>query len=393
MWWLLFLVTVDAVTWIEPQNNSTYSRFNLSLIFNTTEADNTTLTFLWTSPLRTARFTLGTPSAVNQTYNFSLDPTALGWIANVSFLPSSNYTWPEANLTFTLVTECGADTLNLTDECRTCYQGFENWQSPPCSVCQDDLFGAYCNVSAVECSLGRCNDGHGTCIGRLEGCSCDNDHFLANCSLNATVCASQMCHGNGMCDPTVLNTDEPSCICSNAGFRADCGGCIGNYNITTNCTVCLDGYFGPNCLLNSTECAIGRCYHGGNCSDQFDSCSCPRAWGGSPNCNQGICTGLTAAPSADGLRCTCGFPNHLDFENDTVCVLVCHPTQGVWYEQTSECRCLPGYSGRKCTEKDSGWLNGGVIAGIVLGSLALIALVVWAGVELARYLQHHSHEL
>lgn len=188
---LLFLLyAVDAVTWIEPRHNQTYTRDNLTLAFNATESDNSTLTFEWSPGIRFS-LTIVPPSS-NQTYNYSLDPTDLGWIANVTFLPSNNYTFLLANATFQVVTECSSTTLNLTNECRTCWSGFENYQEPPCTICQDDLFGAYCNISAVECSLARCNDGHGTCIGRLEGCSCDNDHFMANCSLNATTCASQV---------------------------------------------------------------------------------------------------------------------------------------------------------------------------------------------------------
>jgi hypothetical protein len=133
---LLFLLyAVDAVTWIEPRHNQTYTRDNLTLAFNATESDNSTLTFEWSPGIRFS-LTIVPPSS-NQTYNYSLDPTDLGWIANVTFLHSNNYTFLLANATFQVVTECSSTTLNLTDECRTCWSGFENYQEPPCTICQD----------------------------------------------------------------------------------------------------------------------------------------------------------------------------------------------------------------------------------------------------------------
>lgn len=392
MWWRWFWIlllgsgTVQALRATSPVPNSTYSIFNLTVVLETqTSVLPFGLTSQWTSLDTGTVYSLTFPGPLeqNRTYTFELNPLEFQEYSNGSFLWRGNYSWPAFNISrFFVNTECRESVLNYTNQCRRCIANFAT-ESPPCIDCADGYYGALCNQTELECSEQRCS-GYGVCIGRTEGCACDNDHFLADCSLNATQCSTQQCNGTGICQPGTVS----DCLCRNANYNAtdQCRTCRYNYDLSANCTRCIPGYFEDTCTLDAIACAFFRCEDRGVCSGQTEGCTCHPAFTG-PLCNESACQGA-GVPSANGSRCICDFPNHVDPYNPLRCVLICHPTQGMWIDGV--CRCVPGYTGAKCTVKHeplNPWMVSLLVLIGVVGGVILLYLIR----ELIFYLRHH-HE-
>lgn len=136
-----------------------------------------------------------------------------------------------------------------TDVC-SCISG---WQGDDCSEisCRDVY---HCNF-------------HGTCIGP-NTCDCDQDWKQPYC-LEAYCTQSNECNGRGFCvSPNV-------CLCYE-GFTEE-----------SDCVLCKNGYWGPNCLP-CPACVNGNCTSDGQCA-------CEPRWAGAL-CNQ-------CAPTFFGPNC------------------------------------------------------------------------------------------
>lgn len=361
-----------------PVPNATYDNYNLTIAFRTAVGEtmlNTTWTNLDTGQVFRLVFS---DLDSNRSYVFELAPLAFGTYSNGTFLWRGNYSWAEYNISrFFVNTQCVNPTHNYTNECNRCVANFLS-ETPPCVDCIDGYYGEFCNQTELECSETRCHS-YGICIGRLDGCSCDNDHFLEDCSLNRTACATQVCHDRGLCQPA---TNE--CLCQNPNYNAStgCASCRFNYDNTTNCTSCKTGFFDEHCVLNDVGCAFFRCGDRGRCSGQLEGCTCNLAYQGL-ECTESACTGA-GVPSTNGSRCICDFPNHIDPYDPRHCTLICHPTQGVWIEGV--CRCLPGFTGARCTAKAEP-LSAWMVALTIVFVFSLTVLLVWIGMDVWHRVQ------
>jgi hypothetical protein len=148
-----------SYTIVQPIHNATYGIFNLTAVISQVNHTDSQLTVQWTSPTLVYPINLtfpviATPANLSMVYSFALAPLAFGPFTQntVSFLPSGTYTW--LNVTFRVVTQCPDPGQNLSTQCQTCNHGYADL-IPPCTVCDDEFFGPYCNQSARECAQTR----------------------------------------------------------------------------------------------------------------------------------------------------------------------------------------------------------------------------------------------
>ncbi|XP_071498841.1 IgGFc-binding protein-like, partial [Diadema antillarum] len=132
--------------------------------------------------------------------------------------------------------------------------------------------------------------------------------------------------------------------------------------------VCLAGYTGESCTLETDECASDPCQNNGTCTDGFDAfvCTCPQGYGGdicqnetgpclSNPCQNGICTNQFSG-GGDFYTCSCfaGWEGDDCDEDINECIVLGFPCQNgaecINLENDYLCNCTSGWTGRNCTE-------------------------------------------
>jgi hypothetical protein len=126
------------------------------------------------------------------------------------------------------------------------------------------------------------------------------------------------------------DTDCRPCVCANGGL------CIANVAGTGFSCTCAPGWTGPDCTVETDECASSPCLNSGTCVDRFRNFTC--------TCAAGF-TGPTCAVNVDdclafGLR---NFSSTGRFEEPCVNGGTCVDGIGNF-----TCNCLPGFTGARC---------------------------------------------
>ena len=254
-----------------------------------------------------------------------------------------------------------------------------NWAAPDCGTCVTGYYGLDCTLVCPDCSSsGRCNDGplgDGTCVCKKQyvrdstgACTvCAPGYFGPSCAacpislLNGQPCGLHgMCalaadgvtgtcncdlgYGGAACD-LQCPVDVTTCGHGTCVGESNCS-CSGNWSqssISSSCSFCLRGNYGPTCNESCPDCNHGTCRDGTNGDG---SCVCDFGWFGA-RCNS-ECPGGAANPcSGHGLcsavngTCTCyndtanGFfvgavcDTCLAAYNSTTCAVACPTTGGV----------------------------------------------------------------
>uniref|UniRef100_A0A3Q3JQJ1 Laminin, alpha 1 n=1 Tax=Monopterus albus TaxID=43700 RepID=A0A3Q3JQJ1_MONAL len=286
---------------------------------------------------------------------------------------NGNVNISEAGHCDTITGEClrclGNTTGKHCDVCRPGYYG-DAVNAKDCRECGCDVSGAFsslCDVTTGQCScrenvMGRtCDRCQSGFFGLLSGRGCQA------CGCNRTGSVNQSCDEEGQCQ----------CEQGITGHKCDC--CShGYYGFHGNgCTACTCDHTGGNCDPVSGECicpahtdgdTCDRCergYWGRDPTTGCKPCSCSAAGSSTPQCNltNGQCHcregffGKSCDQCAPGyygypacLACGCDVAG----TNETFC----NTTLGVCHCQDSgECVCKTGVSGRHCEECVSGWFG------------------------------------
>lgn len=256
--------------------------------------------------------------------------------------------------------ECGCENGAACDENGEC-------------VCQNDFYGAKCEIACDCQNGGSCDDGKdGT-----GSCSCPANFFGAKCESVCNCGPGQACidgaDGNGEClcpngEPGSDCEVSSTCDCQNGGACDDSGACLcqpgflgakcENSCSCQNGAVCDDGAGGSGactCAANfyGSDCSSAcGCQNGGICDDGADgsgACSCPDGfWGerceNACDCGGQPCNDQTGAcgecPSGSyGADCS----QQCDCQNGALC------DDGK--SGTGTCTCQDGFFGADCSQQ------------------------------------------
>ncbi len=133
--------------------------------------------------------------------------------------------------------DCNFNGVFINGTC-SCFGNYNPANS--CGSCLSDYYGTNCTQFTTQCRTARCN-GTGSCVGQFSGCAFDGmQSAVSNCTL-----------------------------------------CEGNFNSSTVCATCLNGYYGLMCDLSFSACAATRCNSHGNCTNRLSGCSCETGYSGS----------------------------------------------------------------------------------------------------------------
>lgn len=174
--------------------------------------------------------------------------------------------------------------LNDTDvECK-CKDG---WRDEDCNNCDIGYWGENClecpglilvprNVchGSGDCDGSGTKNGTGicTCLSNFDGgdCSFCNKGFFGEDCIKCPGSEEYSCYDNGVCDEG--KNGKGTCVC------------YSNYNETTNCSTCIDGYYYNNEYKDCFECdglvynkTINKyyvCNNRGICSNSDGHCDC-----------------------------------------------------------------------------------------------------------------------
>ncbi|KAH0575110.1 Tenascin-like protein [Spironucleus salmonicida] len=276
--------------------------------------------------------------------------------------------------------ECECSGISGGSFCDECVSGFQKVSNGGC-------ISVDCIVSAAQC-----ND-KGFCIHINEDfrCLCQNGYSgNTNCvdceegyqlitgeciSISCIGRASPLpCSGNGTCQVLDFVNDIEGCACQPGFIGRFCDDCdtekgfswTNNHTCANKACIGRDGY----------ECAgNGECVH---LYEQVFECRCQAGANGKfcHDCNEGffkLREGKCVFESCISEAQECAGNGHcrqLGLSHRCIC-------EGQFDSETNCKSCLSGYSlvGGRCQEGNGNKLSGGAIAGIVIGVLALLALI------------------
>uniref|UniRef100_A0A669E7N6 Laminin, alpha 1 n=1 Tax=Oreochromis niloticus TaxID=8128 RepID=A0A669E7N6_ORENI len=237
--------------------------------------------------------------------------------------------------------ECDCDVNGaLSSQCNvTTGQCFcrENVTGRTCDHCKSGFYGLQSGHGCIPCGCSKsgslfesCDkEGQCQCVEGVTGHKCDR------CSrgyygFHDKGCIACSCdHTGGNCNP-----ENGECICPAHTEGETCNKCVKNYwghNPTTGCKPCScseAGSSSPLCDLTNGQCLCKEGFFGRSC-DQ-----CAPGYYGYPACS----------------ACGCDMAGTEEtFCNATLGVCSC--------QNTGNCVCKPGVSGRRCEECVSGWFG------------------------------------
>ncbi|XP_026035470.1 laminin subunit alpha-1 isoform X1 [Astatotilapia calliptera] len=237
--------------------------------------------------------------------------------------------------------ECGCDVNGaLSSQCNvTTGQCIcrENVTGRTCDHCKSGFYGLQSGHGCMPCGCNKsgslfesCDkEGQCQCVEGVTGHKCDR------CSrgyygFHDKGCIACSCdHTGGNCNP-----ENGECICPAHTEGETCNKCVKNYwghNPTTGCKPCScseAGSSSPHCDLTNGQCLCKEGFFGKSC-DQ-----CAPGYYGYPACS----------------ACGCDMAGTEEtFCNATLGVCSC--------QNTGNCVCKPGVSGRRCEECVSGWFG------------------------------------
>uniref|UniRef100_A0A668THK2 Uncharacterized protein n=1 Tax=Oreochromis aureus TaxID=47969 RepID=A0A668THK2_OREAU len=237
--------------------------------------------------------------------------------------------------------ECDCDVNGaLSSQCNvTTGQCFcrENVTGRTCDHCKSGFYGLQSGHGCIPCGCSKsgslfesCDkEGQCQCVEGVTGHKCDR------CSrgyygFHDKGCIACSCdHTGGNCNP-----ENGECICPAHTEGETCNKCVKNYwghNPTTGCKPCScseAGSSSPLCDLTNGQCLCKEGFFGRSCD------RCAPGYYGYPACS----------------ACGCDMAGtEKTFCNATLGVCSC--------QNTGNCVCKPGVSGRRCEECVSGWFG------------------------------------
>jgi len=187
-----------------------------------------------------------------------------------------------------------------------------NFQGLRCDICADDKIGPFCQYDRWQCPSETASHGefvptnsHGD-----YGCKCNSGFTGERCE----ECIEQAYPKGGadMCKYII-----PSSLCHSGTVKQSYSGagdmcnCMGHFDVDSDCAVCIEGWFGPDCDI---ECGDACTDTKGQCLLSGPGCVCPRGM------------------KLDGIACvTCGDGDCSNGE----CI-------------DGRCQCDPGFYGDLC---------------------------------------------
>jgi len=187
----------------------------------------------------------------------------------------------------------------------------------------------------------------------------DCSFYKSNSSSAPTTacCNSNTCNGHGTC---FLG----ACTCDNFfNVSTSCSACSGQYSVATNCTDCNTGYWGNSCQSMCSNCNGNGVCNGGIAGN--GTCNCI------PNFNTSI----------DCADCYFGYYGG---NCSGSCIINCNGhgscSQGI--NGTGSCICDTGFN--PANDCGSSGSQVGLIVGIVIASIAGLALIICVPVYIMR---------
>lgn len=287
--------------------------------------------------------------------------------------PTNQYECQDIDECAELTSGCSQTCTNtvgsFTCSCREGYSGpncdavkpcGKNQCAYKCAVIDDKqtcscMSGFMINSDGVTCTdINECSNPD------LNRCSvkskCNNTvgGYMCGCSVGSTV-------GEDLrtCEPCSDTTWGPNCA-----NTCNCGPNVLTCSKTEGCTICRNGWKGPNCVEDVDECATGtaRCQKDARCLNTGGSYYCICADGSGSNCYEQLDPITEGTPCEDTVNhCQNGGSCFIDSKNHVVC------------------SCPNGYTGEICDVAavqlaSNNKANIGLIAGLsVLGAVLLLA--------------------
>ncbi|CAL8283426.1 unnamed protein product [Lota lota] len=260
----------------------------------------------------------------------------------------------------------------------TCAIGEDECESSPCAhggtcmdlengfecVCPPPWSGKTCQIDVNECAGQPCRNAY-SCKNLIGGyhCTCFPGWAGLNCDINVHSCQGQ-CQNGGTCKVQLCSDEQPDrsvqtptcslmtclyCLAPTCSLMT----CLCTALTRGNECVCLPGFSGPTCEVQSDPCSPNPCQNKAQChslSGDF-SCTCSDAYEGK-TCSE--------------LRDHCKTNECQVIDSCTVAVATNDSQKGVWHISSSVCgphgRCLslpagnyscscdPGFTGTYCHE-------------------------------------------
>jgi hypothetical protein len=304
------------------------------------------------------------------------------------------------------IDECAEQTSKCPESCTNtvgsfvcgCLPGYQGPNCDPITVCGKNDCSYKCAMinGQQKCS---CMSGFSLAS---DGISCSDINECSNPDLNRcsvkTLCSNTLggytcgCNnGNHVtedlrtCEPCSDTTWGPNCA-----NDCNCGPNVESCSKTSGCTICRNGWQGPECAVDIDECAVGtaRCAQGATCENTAGTYWCKCADGSGYSCYE-----TTTVPRTTQAMIPCDY-NHC--QNDGLCFLDSNnfPT----------CSCTEEFAGEACeirATQMSASSKVGLIAGLsVLGAVLLLAaaalifyFVVYPKIKAAKKLEDAPSEI
>ncbi|XP_019635147.1 PREDICTED: sushi, von Willebrand factor type A, EGF and pentraxin domain-containing protein 1-like [Branchiostoma belcheri] len=260
------------------------------------------------------------------------------------------------------IPDCQAQTCSNGGTCIDLVTGFT------CS-CAVGWTGVTCTEQYQYCQTVQCKNG-GTCTSQngRHNCSCPDGFYGELCQFTASSCRPNPCQHGGKCTPG-LSGDSYTCQCRGpfTGTNCETGtqSCAGSGTVCRNGGTCVD-----NGGVGVARCRCTDFYYGKTCHKDINECTAGTV---DPCLNyNGVCQDLP-----QGYRCSCnpGYVNNGETSCKDACDGYCQ--RGTCSKSSTQqpvCTCPRGFHGTTCDKRRQ--LTTGEIVGIVLGSLAALALLI-----------------
>jgi hypothetical protein len=205
-------------------------------------------------------------------------------------------------------------------------------------------------LNATACASTYCND-QGSCLdlsSPSSGCLCNATYYGAFCNQTALQCALSRCNGG---KGTCVQSSATACVCGLAGYdgTSGCSVCLSGFDLATNCTTCAEGFFGPQCSTTALACGTDECSSHGYCNGSglnVTGCVCLSSLYTGPRCERQLC-GPHGAPGGCDSGCVADCVCDLNYaSNGTYCLVDCG-AHGYRLNDTA-CNCTDFYVGAFC---------------------------------------------